>query len=84
MVLASVYGRTQHIFTLSSNIDKIKNEAVWNDENQRWRIPELIMERTRLPPAGKVEEIRSRLSSIYMKQTMGNGTRACWGNFSCK
>merc|ERR1719471_1786390 len=44
-----------------SNIDKIKNEAVWNDENQRWRIPELIMERTRLPPAGSLSLMANNL-----------------------
>ena len=37
----------------SSNIDKIKQDAIWNDENQRWRIPDLITQKTKLPPAGK-------------------------------
>lgn len=44
-----------------SNIDRIRQEAVWNDETQRWRIPDLILERTKLPPAGKehLSDIRS-------------------------
>ena len=35
-----------------STIDKIKKEAVWEDETQRWRMSELIVQRTKLPPAG--------------------------------
>ena len=38
---------------ISSNLEKIKQEAIWNDENQRWRIPDLITQKTKLPPAGK-------------------------------
>jgi hypothetical protein len=36
-----------------SNIERIKQEAIWNDESQRWRIPDLVMQKTKLPPAGK-------------------------------
>jgi hypothetical protein len=36
-----------------SNIDKIKSEAVWNDEAQRWKVPDLTVEKTKLPPAGR-------------------------------
>ncbi|XP_069692798.1 osmotic avoidance abnormal protein 3-like isoform X2 [Periplaneta americana] len=35
-----------------SNLEKIKSEAVWSDDTQRWRLPELIVTRTKLPPAG--------------------------------
>ena len=38
---------------LFSNIEKIKQDAIWNDESQRWRIPDLITQKTKLPPAGK-------------------------------
>ena len=34
-----------------SNIDKIKEDAVWNDESQRWKIPDLVIHKTKLPPA---------------------------------
>ena len=34
-----------------SNIDKIKEDAVWNDESQRWKIPDLVIQKTKLPPA---------------------------------
>ena len=36
-----------------SNIEKIRQEARWNDETQRWAIPELVIAKTRLPPAGE-------------------------------
>ena len=42
-----------NFYNFFSNIDKIKQDAIWNDENQRWRIPDLITQKTKLPPAGK-------------------------------
>ncbi|XP_014681460.1 PREDICTED: kinesin-like protein KIF17 [Priapulus caudatus] len=35
-----------------SNLDKVKQECVWDEDAQRWRLPDLIIERTNLPPAG--------------------------------
>ncbi|KAL1456113.1 hypothetical protein WDU94_000865 [Cyamophila willieti] len=35
-----------------SNIEKIKQEAVWTEETQSWRIPELVTLQSKLPPAG--------------------------------
>ena len=35
-----------------SNIEKIKQEAKWNDEIQKWSIPDLVIAKTKLPPAG--------------------------------
>ena len=37
-----------------SNLEKIKQEAVWSDEQSRWRVPDLIVQKTKLPPAGIV------------------------------
>lgn len=37
---------------LISNLDKIKKEAVWNDETERWRVPDLVTQKTKLPPPG--------------------------------
>ncbi|CAG0923076.1 unnamed protein product [Notodromas monacha] len=34
-----------------SNIEKIKQEAFWEDETQRWKLPEMIITRTKLPKA---------------------------------
>ncbi|XP_066978670.1 osmotic avoidance abnormal protein 3-like [Macrobrachium rosenbergii] len=35
-----------------SNIDAVKKEAMWEDEYQRWKIPDLQLVKTKLPPAG--------------------------------
>ncbi|XP_076318398.1 osmotic avoidance abnormal protein 3-like isoform X1 [Tachypleus tridentatus] len=35
-----------------SNLDKIKLDSLWDEDLQKWRIPELVIEKTRLPPAG--------------------------------
>ncbi|RWS14582.1 metalloprotease TIKI2-like isoform X2 [Dinothrombium tinctorium] len=37
-----------------ANIDKIKAEAVWDEDLQKWRIPDLVITVTKLPPAGGV------------------------------
>lgn len=34
-----------------SNLDRIKNESIWDEDLQKWRLPELIVTRTKLPPA---------------------------------
>ena len=36
-----------------SNLERVKAEAVWSDEQQRWRVPELVVQKTKLPPAGE-------------------------------
>ncbi|KAJ9583288.1 hypothetical protein L9F63_022371, partial [Diploptera punctata] len=33
------------------NLEKIIGEAVWSDDAKKWRLPELIIIRTKLPPA---------------------------------
>jgi len=35
-----------------SNSDQIKAEATWNDELEKWNLPEFIVARTKLPPPG--------------------------------
>lgn len=35
-----------------SKIDAVKAEAVWSDESQRWKLPEMSTLKTKLPPAG--------------------------------
>lgn len=38
-----------------SNIEKIKKESQWDEDYQKWRIPELVVEKTKLPtPGGKL------------------------------
>ncbi|XP_052124262.1 osmotic avoidance abnormal protein 3-like isoform X2 [Frankliniella occidentalis] len=34
-----------------SNVERIKQEAAWSEDLERWRIPELCVSRTKLPPA---------------------------------
>ena len=36
---------------LCSNLDAIKSEAIWSDETQRWKLPDLCLIKTKLPPA---------------------------------
>lgn len=35
-----------------ANIDRIKNDCVWDEDMQKWRLPDLIVTRTKLPPTG--------------------------------
>ena len=36
-----------------SNLEKIRAEASWSEERQNWRLPDLTVQKTKLPPAGK-------------------------------
>jgi len=36
-----------------SNIEKIKAESVWSDEQSRWKVPDLVVQKTKLPPADR-------------------------------
>ena len=33
-----------------ANIDRIKSECVWDEDIEKWRLPDLIVTRTKLPP----------------------------------
>ncbi|KAJ1525077.1 hypothetical protein ONE63_009921 [Megalurothrips usitatus] len=33
-----------------SNLERVKQDAVWNEDLERWRIPDLVVSRTKLPP----------------------------------
>merc|ERR550517_1555684 len=35
-----------------SNLEKIRTEASWSEERQIWRLPDLTVQKTKLPPAG--------------------------------
>lgn len=34
-----------------ANLDKIKREAIWNEDEGRWVVPEMVMSRAQLPNA---------------------------------
>ena len=42
-----------HGVSLLSNIEKMKAESVWSDEQSRWKVPDLVVQKTKLPPAGR-------------------------------
>ena len=37
-----------------SNLEKIRTEASWSEERQSWRLPDLTVQKTKLPPAGEI------------------------------
>lgn len=36
-----------------SDLDTIKEQAVWLDDSQKYKLPDIVVQRTKLPPAGK-------------------------------
>ena len=54
-------------------------EAVWNDDGQRWKVPDLLVEKTKLPPAGNpLSRVRIRpLPNMqgHVKTSLGNQLR---------
>nr|XP_022899713.1 kinesin-like protein KIF17 isoform X2 [Onthophagus taurus] len=41
------------------NLENIKEEAVWLEDAQKFKLPELVVERTKLPPAGRFSNIQT-------------------------
>ena len=41
------------ILLFPSNLEKIRSEAAWSEERQTWKLPDLIVQKTKLPPAGR-------------------------------
>lgn len=37
---------------VSSDLDSVKEQAIWLDETQKYKLPDLVVHRTKLPPAG--------------------------------
>ena len=50
------------------NIEKIKADAIWNDESQRWKIPELTYPKTKLPPAGELKLFFDNRSAVFLSK----------------
>jgi len=46
-----------------SNLDRLRKEAVWDEEGGTWRLPEVVVQKTTLP-AGEVLE-RKRLQCEF-------------------
>ncbi|GFY41219.1 kinesin-like protein KIF17 [Trichonephila inaurata madagascariensis] len=48
-----------------SNIEKIKSESYWDEDYQKWRIPELIVQKTKLPTPGVQIGGRPAVSPVH-------------------
>ena len=67
------------IILLLNNCSFDKSSRIWNDENQRWRIPDLITQKTKLPPAGKLNlKIFYLHSFFFYKKIFCNYKRGWW------
>lgn len=50
------------------DVDAIKADAVWNDDLEKWKLPENSMIKLKLPPAGKIIHFIIRSSFIRHHQ----------------
>lgn len=41
-----------------SDVEKIKEAAFWSDEEEKWVLPDLVIARTKFPPAGMFSHFR--------------------------
>ena len=51
-----------------ANIDRIKSESVWDEDLQKWRLPDLVVSQTKLPPPPGGMQVGGRepaLSNFY-------------------
>uniref|UniRef100_A0AAR5Q922 Kinesin-like protein n=1 Tax=Dendroctonus ponderosae TaxID=77166 RepID=A0AAR5Q922_DENPD len=42
-----------------SDLDSIKEQAIWLEDSQRYKLPDLVTPRTKLPPAGRFTDIQT-------------------------
>lgn len=75
-------------FALLSNIERIKQEATWSEDMERWRVPDIVFPRTKLPPASEFS-LRSRVQrqSPHLLNAAGRdkplGWQFRWTTRSC-
>ncbi|XP_046400927.1 osmotic avoidance abnormal protein 3-like [Ischnura elegans] len=55
-----------------SDMERIKQEAIWSEDSQRWRLPEMVPMRIRFPPAQptSVNQSSNQLESIKTGSTI--------------
>nr|CAH7747746.1 unnamed protein product [Callosobruchus chinensis] len=51
-----------------SDLESIKEQAVWLDESQKYKLPELMVIRTRLPPPGRIDDIQTAPARLLQLQ----------------
>ncbi|CAH2010923.1 unnamed protein product [Acanthoscelides obtectus] len=51
-----------------SDLESIKEQTVWLDESQKYKLPELIVTRTRLPPPGRVDDIQTAPARLLQSE----------------
>lgn len=59
-----------------ANIDRIKSECVWDEDIEKWRLPDLIVTRTKLPPASSSAAFAASDDPLSPQSTSGNNSRA--------
>lgn len=56
-------------------MERIKQEAVWSEDLDRWRLPELVVSRTKFPPAVPLDNAFMRHSLLESTANgLSNGT----------
>ncbi|KAL0277188.1 UNVERIFIED_CONTAM: hypothetical protein PYX00_004555 [Menopon gallinae] len=68
-----------------SNLDQVRQEAVWSDELERWKLPELVIARTKFPPAGQINNTNwMTLADKYQKASVPSSedNTGNWSNLS--
>ncbi|CAH0548957.1 unnamed protein product [Brassicogethes aeneus] len=48
-----------------SDLDAIKEKAVWLDDAQKYKLPEMVFPRTKLPPPGRVSDIQTAPGRLH-------------------
>ena len=40
-----------------ADLDSVKKQAIWDEVEQKWRLPELQLQKTKLPPPGQCSTV---------------------------
>lgn len=66
-----------------ANIDRIKSACVWDEDIEKWRLPDLIVTRTKLPPPSSSSQVNGfRDDDPVSLMSSGNNSRAVTANRS--
>ncbi|XP_050512578.1 osmotic avoidance abnormal protein 3 isoform X2 [Diabrotica virgifera virgifera] len=53
-----------------SDLEAIKEQAIWLEDSQKYRLPDLVIPRTRLPPAGRTYDIQTAPGRLESDEDM--------------
>ncbi|XP_066144487.1 osmotic avoidance abnormal protein 3-like isoform X2 [Euwallacea fornicatus] len=52
------------------DLDSVKDQAVWLEDSQKYKLPDLVIPRTKLPPAGRFSDIQTAPARLNSENSL--------------